>query len=61
MNVTGVEWRDRETHDGRFFSGRQPRRARQPADGEEEDCVEIHGDGGEEPADGIDTVVPAAE
>jgi len=57
MNVTGVEWRDLDSHDDQLLRGRKPRHARLPvADGEEEDSVEIHGEVVEEVADGLDLV-----
>jgi len=54
MNVTGIEWRDLDAHEGRFFSGHGPRRKRKPRGADEEDIVEIHGATEEEPADGLD-------
>jgi len=60
MNVTGVEWRDRDPNDGRFGGRAKPRRApepAEPAEPEEEDVVEIHSENPEDIADGIDEVV----
>ncbi|HTT60762.1 MAG TPA: hypothetical protein VMG35_02945 [Bryobacteraceae bacterium] len=54
MNVTGVEWRDLDPHDGKFPSKHPPRRPPKPAEDDESDVVEIHGQAGEETADGLD-------
>jgi hypothetical protein len=54
MNVTGVEWRDLDPHEGKFFSKHPPRRAPKPVDPDEDDVVEIHGPADEETADGLD-------
>jgi hypothetical protein len=52
MNVTGVEWRD--PHEGQYSPKRPPRRAPKPEDPGGDDVVEIHGQAGEETADGLD-------
>jgi len=55
MNVTGVEWRDLDPHEAKYPSKRQPRHAPKPEDDpEQDDVVEIHGQAGEETADGLD-------
>lgn len=54
MNVTGVEWRDLDPHEGKFSSKHPPRRAPKPVDPDEDDVVEIHGPADEETADGLD-------
>jgi hypothetical protein len=54
MNVTGVEWRDLDPHEGKFPSKHPPRRAPKPTDPDEDDVVEIHGPADEETADGLD-------
>jgi len=55
MNVTGIEWRDLDPHEGNFSSKRPPRRAPKPVDSDgEDDVVEIHGQAEEETADGLD-------
>lgn len=56
MNVTGVDWRDLDPHETRFPSGQRQRRAPKPPETEEDDVVEIHGDAGEEAADGLDVL-----
>ena len=59
MNVTGVEWRDLDPHDGNFFAGQRKRRARKAADSPEdqgEDIVEIHGSDDDQPGDGLDVL-----
>jgi hypothetical protein len=54
MNVTGVEWRDLDPHEGKFPFKRAARRATKPVDAEDDDVVEIHGQTDEETADGLD-------
>ena len=56
MNVTGVEWRDVDPHEPRFPAGQRHRRPPERPDTEEDDVVEIHGEAGEEPADGLDVL-----
>jgi len=54
MNVTGIEWRDIDPHESRFPAGQRRRRAPEPADSDDDDVVEIHGQADEETADGLD-------
>jgi hypothetical protein len=54
MNVTGVEWRDPDFHEGKLPPKRPPRRAPKPVDSEDDDVVQIHGEADEETADGLD-------
>jgi len=57
MNVTGVEWRNPDSREGKYPSQRPPRRAPKPVDsGEDEDIVRIHTQSDEETADGLDEV-----
>ena len=57
MNVTGVEWRDLDPHEGRFYPGQGRKRARQPARvPDEDDVVEILDESADETADGLDVV-----
>jgi len=56
MNVTGIEWRGQDPRDGRFAAAGRQRRGRKPAGSEEDDVVEVHGESGDEPADGLDSV-----
>ena len=62
MNVTGIEWRDRNPPEGRLPKG--PRRhPKQPPDEEisdtaeiDDDFVAIHDESGDEIADGLDMI-----
>ena len=54
MNVTGIEWRDPESHEGKFSWKHPQRRAPEPAESDDDDVVEIHGEADEETADGLD-------
>ena len=51
MNVTGVEWRGQDPRDGRFAASVRQRRERKPADADQADIVEVHGEDDQEPAD----------
>ena len=54
MNVTGIEWRDPDPHEGQYPSQRPPRRAPKPVESDDDDIVQIHGPADEEAADGLD-------
>jgi hypothetical protein len=55
MNVTGIEWRDPDSREGKFPSQRPSRRAPKPVDSNgDDDVVQIHGQADEETADGLD-------
>lgn len=54
MNVTSVEWRDLDPHERRYPSKRPPSRTPKPVDTGDDDVVELHGEAGEEIADGLD-------
>ena len=54
MTVTGIEWRDRDPHEGKFSSKRLPRRLPTLVDPDDDDVVEIHRQADEETADGLD-------
>jgi hypothetical protein len=53
MNVTSVEWRDPDPHEGKFPSKRPVRRAPKPVDFDDEDVVEIRGLADDETAGGL--------
>lgn len=46
MNVTGVEWRQHDYHEGEYTPRRQGRRVSKPAD-PDDDFIEIHDEGAE--------------
>lgn len=54
MNVTGVEWRDLDPHEGKLPFKRAARRPPKPEDSDNDDVVEIHSQTDEETADGLD-------
>ena len=56
MNVTGVEWRDLDPHETHFPAGQRHRRPPKAEEPEEDDVVDLQGDGGEEVGDGLDVV-----
>jgi len=53
MTVTGIEWRDPDPREGKFPSKHPLRRALTPADPDGDDVIDIHGETGEETADGL--------
>jgi hypothetical protein len=55
MNVTGVEWRNPDSHEGRFPPKHPLRRSPKRAD-LEDDVIEIHDASGEESADELDRI-----
>jgi hypothetical protein len=53
MTVTGIEWRDPDSREGKFPVKHPRRHAPEPVD-PDQDVVEIHGQADEEIADGLD-------